>query len=123
MERIWKKQQEQLGVNDKNNSVDGNNKKKYAFVYASNMEEIENFKKQAKEKGNWEIFTLTETMSKRVDKLHMKTIFEIIAVDMLSEFPYFIGAASSGMSWTVQAVRRQPLSTGISLDDPWSQRI
>ena len=41
----------------------------------------------------------------------------------MSEMDYFIGAASSGLSWTVQAVRKQSLSTGISVDDPWSQRI
>ena len=105
--------------------VGGAKKTKLAFVYASNAEEELGFKKQAKENGGWDVITIRDAMSPSTsqDKLHIKTIFEVLSANIMSELPYFVGAASSGLSWTVQALRKQPLKTGISLDDPWSQRI
>ena len=119
MERVWKEYQE------RQKKVGGEKKTKIAFVYASNAEEALGFKKQAKENGGWEIITIRDAMSQHVsrDKLHIETIFEVLSANIMSELPYFVGAASSGLSWTVQALREQPLKTGVSLDDPWSQRI
>lgn len=114
MERVYKKIQD-LNKKDKNVV-------KHAFIYATNKDEIKTFKKQAKEKG-WEIVTVSDRCRNDDDILYIKTTCEVIAIDIMSEMDYFIGAASSGLSWTVQAVRKQSLSTGISLDDPWSQRI
>ena len=119
MERVWKEYQE------RQKKVGGAKKTKIAFVYASNAEEEKGFKKQAKENGGWDIITIRDAMSPSTsrDKLHAKTIFEVLSANIMSELPYFVGAASSGLSWTIQALRKQPLKTGISLDDPWSQRI
>ena len=114
MERVYKKIQDS---NKKDKNVE-----KHAFIYATNKDEIKTFKKQAKEKG-WEIVTVSDRCRNDDDILYIKTTCEVIAIDIMSEMDYFIGAASSGLSWTVQAVRKQSLSTGISVDDPWSQRI
>ena len=100
-------------------------KDKASVCLRDNAEEALGFKKQAKENGGWDVITIRDTMSQHVsrDKLHIKTIFEVLSANIMSELPYFVGAASSGHSWTVQALREQPLKTGVSLDDPWSQRI
>ena len=97
-------------------------KEKVLFLYASHYEDTAAFEKEAKGKG-WKILTMPGDSKKHRSVPHLKTISQICSIEIFKQIPYFIGAASNGLSWTTQAIRNFPLSNAISLDDPWGQRL
>ena len=122
LERVW---QEAHGNKDGSVILGGGDSgsfEKVLFLYATNIDDTAAFAKEAQAKG-WKTMSFVDETGKTRAVPHLQTLYQVMAIEIFRNTPRFIGAGSTGLSWSVQAIRENAIASAVSLDDPWSQKM
>ena len=122
LERVW---QEAHGNKDGSVILGGGKSgsfEKVLFLYATNIDDTAAFVKEAQAKG-WKTLNFVDETSTTRAVPHLQTLYQVMAMEIFRNTPRFVGAGSTGLSWSVQAIRENAIASAVSLDDPWSQKL